>query len=71
MRVGGDDADAAGEVVDQPLEALQARLVVDAEDGVHDAAKGLIRWVWAEVRRGSPRCQLSISLRVISTISSP
>ena len=39
-REGGDDADAAGEIVDQPLEAPQPALVVDAEDGAHDHRQG-------------------------------
>jgi hypothetical protein len=39
-REGGDDSDPLGEVVDQPLETAEPRLVVDAEDGPHDHRQG-------------------------------
>jgi hypothetical protein len=39
-REGGDHPDSLGEVVDQPLEALQPLLVVDSEDGAHDHRQG-------------------------------
>ena len=39
-RQRGDQAEPPGEALDQPLEAVQPPLVVDAEDGAHDHRQG-------------------------------
>ena len=53
--------DAAAEVVDQPLEAGQALLVVDAEDGAHDHRQGDPLGVGAQRERLADRPALHLA----------
>ena len=60
-REGGDRVDPAGEGLDQALEAGEALLVVDAEDGAHDHRQGDPLGVGAQRERLADRPALHLA----------